>query len=79
MERDVLSVRDVAQRLEIGLASAYAIIKDGTIPSIKIGRKYIVPRVRFERWLVGTASRGGAVRRTASGARSPAIIQDATP
>ena len=55
MERDVFSVRDIAQRLEIGLASAYALIKDGTIPSIKIGRKYVVPRVRFEQWLVGTA------------------------
>jgi len=55
MERDVLSVRDVAQRLEVGLQSAYRIIKDGTIPSIRIGRKYVVPRVRFERWLEGTA------------------------
>ncbi len=55
MERDVLSVRDVAQRLEVGLQSAYKIIKDGTIPSIRIGRKYVVPRVRFERWLEGTA------------------------
>jgi len=51
MEKDVLTVREVAQRLEIGLASAYAIVKDGTVPSKKIGRKYLIPRIQFERWL----------------------------
>jgi excisionase family DNA binding protein len=58
MDRDVLTVRDVAQRLEIGVAGAYKIVKDGTIPSIRIGRKYVVPRVRFEKWLAGTEEGG---------------------
>jgi excisionase family DNA binding protein len=51
MDKDVLTVRDVAQRLEIGLALAYTIVRDGTVPSKRIGRKYLIPRVRFERWL----------------------------
>jgi excisionase family DNA binding protein len=53
MQKDVLTVREVAQRLDIGLSSAYAIVKDGTVPSMKIGRKYLVPRIQFERWLQG--------------------------
>lgn len=44
-ERPVLgyTVKDTARVLQIGLNQAYAAIKDGRIPSLKIGKRIIGP------------------------------------
>ena len=43
MERQTLKVVEAARLLGIGKASAYAGIKAGEIPSIRIGRRILVP------------------------------------
>jgi excisionase family DNA binding protein len=50
---DVLSVDDVAARLGIGRNLAYSAVREGKIPSIKIGQRWLVPRVAFDRLLSG--------------------------
>lgn len=47
----VFSVPEAAQRIGLSKASAYAAIKRGEIPSIRIGRRLVVPRDAFDRML----------------------------
>lgn len=51
--KDVLSVVDLAQELDVGLTLAYTLVREGTIPSHRIGRKYVISRRKCERWLHG--------------------------
>lgn len=51
--KEVLSVVDLAQELNVGLALAYNLVREGTVPSQRIGRKYVISRKKFERWLHG--------------------------
>jgi len=41
---DVLSTEDLAKMLDIGITLTYKIIKEGKIPSVKIGRAYKIPK-----------------------------------
>lgn len=41
---DVLSVRELQDILNIGRNSAYALMKAGTIPSFRVGKKWRVPK-----------------------------------
>jgi excisionase family DNA binding protein len=47
-EPDTLTIEETAKRLRIGLNSAYAGVKSGDIPSIRIGRRLLVPRAALE-------------------------------
>jgi len=41
---DVVSVKDLCAMLKIGKNTAYKIINDGDIQSIRIGRKILIPK-----------------------------------
>lgn len=41
---DVMTVRQLAQALHIGMNSAYALLSSKTIGSRRIGKKYIIPK-----------------------------------
>jgi excisionase family DNA binding protein len=41
---DVVTVEDLQNMLHIGRNTAYGILKDGAIKTIKIGKKYIIPK-----------------------------------
>ena len=56
VEKKTLNVEEVAQILGIGRASAYRAIKRGEIPSIRIGRRYLVPRHAIEQLVVAAVS-----------------------
>ncbi len=43
--RDVLTVQEACDALHIGKNSLYKLLKIGAIRSIKIGKKYIIPKV----------------------------------
>jgi excisionase family DNA binding protein len=49
--RAVLTVKEAADTLGIGINQAYDAIKSGQIPSLKIGKRIIIPRVALERKL----------------------------
>jgi len=41
---DVISVEDLQSMLHIGRNAAYGLLKAGTIATIRIGKKYIIPK-----------------------------------
>ena len=51
MERLTYTVEQAANRLGIGRNSAYEGVKTGDIPSIKIGKRILVPVAAFEKML----------------------------
>ena len=45
--KDVLTVDEVCTALHIGKNSVYKLLQMGALQSIKIGRKYIIPKILF--------------------------------
>ncbi len=50
-EKKVLTIMEAAAELGISKGSAYEAARTGTIPTIRIGRRLIVPRAAFDRML----------------------------
>lgn len=53
----LMTVREVAQRLQVGVPRAYQLIRDGVIPSVRIGSQVRVDPLLLDEWI----ARGGAV------------------
>ncbi len=49
----VLTVEEAAQMLRISRQSAYQAARAGELPTVKIGRRLLVPRHQLERLLSG--------------------------
>ncbi|GAA4798751.1 hypothetical protein GCM10023200_39380 [Actinomycetospora chlora] len=62
MEPLTYTVDDVAALLGVARGKAYEHVRSGAIPSIRIGKRYLIPRERFHAWLNGETSspRGAA-------------------
>jgi excisionase family DNA binding protein len=60
MEVLTYSVEDVARLLGIARNNAYERVRCGDIPSIRMGKRYLVPRERFHAWLNGETGKGVA-------------------
>lgn len=50
-ERDVYTVEEAGARLGISRDHAYRLAAKGEIPTLRLGRRLVVPRVRLERLL----------------------------
>ena len=50
-DRVVLSVEETAALLRISRGLAYEMVRTGRLPSIKLGRRLLVPRPALERML----------------------------
>lgn len=61
-ERKVYTVEEVGRLLGWSRVKAYQAAKDGTLPSIRHGRRVIVPRAALDRWLetAGAVGESGA-------------------
>jgi excisionase family DNA binding protein len=55
----VYTVSEVAQLLSLSRGVAYELVRDGTIPAHRLGRRWVVPRARFHAWLDGDPDTGG--------------------
>ena len=51
-EPDVYEVPEIAKRLRISRNAAYDGVARGEIPSVRIGRRIVVPRLAFEAMLL---------------------------
>lgn len=51
LEKMVYSVKELAEILSIGLNCAYKLTHQNNFPVIVIGRKRLVPKIAFYRWL----------------------------
>ena len=47
------SVTDAARLLGIGRTLAYALVKSGKLPTVTLGRRVVVPKVRLDEMLAG--------------------------
>ncbi|RWN28896.1 helix-turn-helix domain-containing protein [Mesorhizobium sp.] len=54
--RATITIVEAAHRLGIGRNQAYEAAKRGEIPSIKIGKRLLVPKAALERMLSGQAA-----------------------
>jgi excisionase family DNA binding protein len=52
----VLTVDEAARYLRISRGLAFAAVRDGTLPSIRIGRRILVPLQRLQALLDGDAA-----------------------
>ncbi len=53
--RQTLTIAEAARALGIGRNQAYEAAHRGEIPTIKIGKRLLVPRIAFEKMLNGEA------------------------
>lgn len=51
MENLYYTPLEVAERLPISRSGVYKLLKTGEIPRKRIGKKYVIPRGAFEKWL----------------------------
>ena len=50
-DSDIVTVPVLAKELGIGINAVYDGLKTGSIPSIRMHRKYIIPRAAIREWL----------------------------
>lgn len=74
VDRDslVMSVEDAAFLLGISRGLAYSLVREGSIPSLRLGKRWVVPRGRLLGLVEGDGSSGAAV-----GAVDPDRVGDA--
>jgi excisionase family DNA binding protein len=53
------SVEDLAEDLNLGRSVTYKCLREGTIPSIRLGKKFIIPRSAIAEWLLKQAKVNG--------------------
>ncbi|MGW4426008.1 helix-turn-helix domain-containing protein [Streptosporangium sp. NPDC004631] len=53
--RAVYTVTEVARLLSLSRGTAYASVRDGTIPALRVGGRWVIPKRRFHTWLDGRA------------------------
>lgn len=51
MMYSVLTVRELAAILRIGINNAYQLVREGTIRSVRVGRQYRIPRRAVDEYL----------------------------
>ena len=47
----IMSVKDIAKELCVSMPTAYGLVQQDSFPAVKVGRKYVVGRDAFLRWL----------------------------
>jgi len=60
-ERLTFNVNEVAALLGIGREKARLLCNAGVIPTLRLGRRLVIPRARFLRWLDDPASQEALV------------------
>ena len=51
----VYSVTEIAELLGIGRSKAYELVRSGTIPSLRLGRRIVIPKLALSRFLAECA------------------------
>lgn len=55
-DQRVFTVEEAAQLLRIGRNAAYLAVKNGQLPSHRLGRRIVIPKVALDRWLESAGS-----------------------
>jgi excisionase family DNA binding protein len=76
---DVMTVEDVAARLGIGRNQAYEAVARGQVPgAFRFGRRWLIPRVAFDRMLQGDRSSPAADESRSTRLRKAAAADNIT-
>lgn len=51
MEKVTFSVKEAAQVLGIGTSKMYELVRNNSVPNIKLGKRFVVPCARFLEWV----------------------------
>jgi len=51
MEPEVLSIKEVAQYLNVGVQTAYKLVRSGELPGVKVGREWRVHKEVIDEFL----------------------------
>lgn len=51
MEAKIYTINDVCEMLKISRSFAYQMLKEGKIPSVKLGNRVIIPKAKFDTWM----------------------------
>jgi excisionase family DNA binding protein len=56
-----ITAEEIARRLDIGRLAVYAMLEQGILPGIRLGRRWIVTRHAYEQWerTCGTRDQAG--------------------
>jgi len=57
IESSTITMPEIAAMIDINLVAAYALARQPGFPALRIGKRIIVPRVAFEKWLERAASK----------------------
>ena len=57
MEKNTMSVKELAERMGISLPMAYDLTRREDFPSLRVGARILVPIDAFKDWLAREASR----------------------
>lgn len=60
-KRLCMSVHEIAEELGLSDPIAYEIVNRADFPAIRYGRRWIIPREAFEKWLMDTVADGQAI------------------
>ena len=61
-EGAVLTVAEVAEVLRLNKMTVYRAVRDGTIPSVRVGDRFLIPRARLDAMLRGEVVAAGGAR-----------------
>lgn len=50
---DVVTIDELAEMLHVGRSAAYTLVKENKIRSIRVGKKYIIPKIFVINYLFG--------------------------
>lgn len=53
MERQTYTVDEAAGVLGVSRGVAYEQVREGVIPSLRLGKRWVIPKARFDAWLAG--------------------------
>nr|WP_202798972.1 helix-turn-helix domain-containing protein [Saccharopolyspora spinosa] len=75
MDRQTYTVDDVAGVLGVSRGVAYEQVRERAIPLMRLAKRWIIPKARFDAWLAGKGARwdSSTPPRAASGARTGEI------
>lgn len=51
METKVYKIEEVAIMMGISKSYVYQMIKENKIPVVRLGRRIIIPKVKFDKWI----------------------------
>ena len=69
-ERPALSVAETAELLGISRWLVQQAVRDGSLPSVRVGRRILIPRLRLEAWLAGSGAAADSAGVPTRGTRS---------